>query len=64
MPENLRCPGKRHAILVNPGPGGIIEVKCDSRICGAEPGRVVLHRFDTGDGELVDTLKFRDRKEK
>lgn len=57
--EDLRCPGKRHAIIVESG-SGIIEVKCDSRVCGAYPGRVVLHRFDVGSGELVETMKFTD----
>lgn len=62
MSQDLRCAGKRHGIIVEPAEGGIVEVKCDSRICGAYPGRVVLHRFDTGSGELVDTIKFRSHR--
>lgn len=37
----------------------LLEVKCRSSRCGAEPGVVVLHRF-TVNGHLRDTLRFRD----
>ena len=53
---DLRCPGKKQAALV----GDLIEVKCDSRICGAGRGVVVLHRFHPVSGELVETKRFRD----
>lgn len=52
----LRCNSKKHAELVD----GMIEVKCNSRFCGAFPGIVVLHRYDTGSGELVETKKYKD----
>lgn len=37
----------------------LIEVKCRSARCGAEPGVVVLHRF-TVNGELHSTRRFKD----
>lgn len=39
----LRCPSKKHAVLIS---DHVIEVKCNSRFCGARRGVVVLHRFD------------------
>lgn len=54
---DLRCPGnKKHGMIV----GGLIEVKCDSRFCGARSGVTVLHRFNSSTGELVETQKFKD----
>ncbi len=53
---DLRCPGKRQAIRL---PNGLIEVKCDSRICGAGAGVVVLHRFDPMTGNLIETKQFK-----
>lgn len=53
----IRCRGKPHARLVAPG---IWEVKCDSRVCGAGNGVIVLHRFATADGSLLETLRFKD----
>jgi hypothetical protein len=38
---------------------GIIEVKCRSKFCGAEPGVVVLHRFDAKTGEVLGTSRYR-----
>lgn len=60
---DLRCPTKLHAVLLD---GGLLEVKCGSRYCGAGQGTVVLHRFNTSSGELVETVRFKDpaRKEK
>jgi glutamine cyclotransferase len=57
MGEIVRCRGKRHAILIDES---TLEVKCDSRICGAGPGVIVLHRFDISTGREKETLKFRD----
>jgi hypothetical protein len=62
MAQDLRCPGKRHGIVVEPAKGGVVEVKCDSRVCGAYPGRVVLHRFDTEEGTLLETIKFQSHR--
>jgi hypothetical protein len=52
-----RCKGKPHGWIVRPG---VWEVKCDSRVCGAAPGIVVLHEFSTETGELLETKKYRD----
>lgn len=55
--HELRCQGKLHGIAIEPG---IIEVKCNSKFCGAKPGIVVLHRFDSMTGILLETDAFRD----
>lgn len=55
MPE-LRCDSKLHAILDEE----FVEIKCGSRFCGAQPGVVILHRFDLRTGDLIKTLKFRE----
>lgn len=52
----LRCPSKKHAELAE----GLIEVKCNSRFCGAQDGAVVLHQFDASSGELLSTSVFKD----
>jgi hypothetical protein len=58
---DLRCGAKKHGVLDD----DVIEVKCDSRFCGAGPGMIVLHRFSASTGELVETRQFKDpRKEK
>lgn len=58
----LRCDSKKHGELHD----GLIEVKCDSRFCGAGPGTVVLHQFDARTGDLVKTVQYKNpnRKEK
>lgn len=56
---DLRC-RKLHAIIICPGVGGVIERKCDSRLCGAGRGVVVLHRWSTETGELLETQQFQD----
>lgn len=55
--DTARCKGKPHFRMISPE---VWEVKCDSRVCGAEGGVIVLHRFSTVDGRLIQTLKFRD----
>lgn len=57
MERPLRCQAKLHGILVE---NGLIEVKCQSRFCGAEKGVIVLHRFSIDDGSMVTTLRFRE----
>jgi len=52
---DMRCGSKKHGVIVCPG---LLEIKCDSRFCGAGSGVVVLHRFDATTGELVDTRRF------
>lgn len=37
-----------------------LEVKCRSARCGAGPGTIVLHEFDTVTGKMVGTRSFRD----
>lgn len=54
---DLRCPAKKHGVVVR---DGVVEIKCDSRFCGAEQGVTVLHRFDVTTGELVETVQFKD----
>jgi len=53
---DLRCSSKKHAVLTN----GTIEVRCRSIFCGYEPGKVILHQFDAGSGELLSTKEYRD----
>lgn len=53
----MRCEHKLHGVVIA---DGLVEVKCKSALCGAEPGVVVLHRFDAMTGELVETKKFKD----
>lgn len=57
----LRCPAKMHAKLISAGPA-VIEIKCNSRQCGAGSGYVVLHQWDLVTGELLGTNVFRDPK--
>lgn len=54
--NELRCEGKLHGELHEEW----LEVKCNSRWCGARKGTVVIHRFDRDTGKLLETLKFRD----
>jgi hypothetical protein len=56
----LRCQSKLLGILIIPADGGIVELKCSSRFCGARSGTVVLHRFSTGNGVLVETKRYKD----
>jgi hypothetical protein len=56
----MRCKSKLLGILLTPADGGIVEIKCNSRFCGARSGVVVLHRFSTSNGVLVDTKMYKD----
>lgn len=38
----------------------VIETKCKSSRCGHAPGVVVIHRFSSTTGELLETQRFRD----
>lgn len=54
----LRCPGnKKYADIDS---NGYIEIKCQSRFCGAEIGEVLLHCFSPFTGELITTKRFKD----
>lgn len=55
MVADLRCPSRLHGRGVEPN---LIEVKCDSKRCGAGGGTVVLHYFDAVTHDLVRTRKF------
>jgi len=57
MPTDLRCQGKKHGVLID---DETVEIKCNSRWCGAASGIVVLHRFDLRSGELLETLRYAD----
>jgi hypothetical protein len=52
----LRCPHKKFGELLD---DDVIEIKCQSRFCGAEPGVIVLHQFDR-QGKLTGTRKLAD----
>lgn len=59
MTRELRCKSKKHGVLIEEArEGGLLEVKCDSRFCGARSGAIVLHRFDLVTGALVDTHQY------
>lgn len=57
---DMRCSNKLLGVILEPAPGGIVELRCKSVFCGSEPGVVVLHRFSTEDGKLLETKRFRD----
>lgn len=61
MTHDLRCGSKKHAVLV---PGEYLEVKCDSRFCGARRGAIILHRFDLQTGEMIATIEFKNPVER
>jgi hypothetical protein len=53
--HELRCDNRMHARFLPPE---TVEVKCDSRWCGAIPGHVVvLHRFNVRTQETT-TIRF------
>jgi hypothetical protein len=55
----LRCDSKKHAELVIPtADEGLVEFRCASRWCGAMSGVIVLHRFSTSSGKLVQTNRY------
>lgn len=55
--HDLRCD---NGILFGRLTDGVVEVKCRSSFCGHERGVVVIHRFSTLTGDLLETLRFRD----
>lgn len=54
--RELRCAAKKHANVIG---DNIVEIKCNSRFCGAKRGVIVLHSFDLRTDELLDTKKFK-----
>jgi hypothetical protein len=59
--KELRCPSKKHGEVLD---DHTVEVKCDSRFCGAAPGTVVLHKFDTRSNTLVETKQYKEIRSK
>jgi hypothetical protein len=59
----LRCPNKKFANVLAAGTGAVVEVKCDSRFCGAGEGAVVLHRFEISTQKLIKTTAYKNPKE-
>lgn len=57
MTVDLRCPSKKHGSVVDKD---VVEVKCNSRFCGAKRGIIVLHRFDTVTGNLLGTKRYKE----
>lgn len=61
----LRCPNKKHGVVLAPGSTrdsehAVIEVKCNSKFCGAGSGAVVIHRFDIATQKLIKTSTYKD----
>lgn len=52
----LRCPSKLHGVVKD----RLIEVKCNSKFCGADRSTIVLHYFDPETGELAETAKYKN----
>lgn len=53
--HDIRCPHKKHGAMLDEYH---LEVKCDSRYCGAGNGTTVLHTFDVRTGEMISTHKY------
>lgn len=56
---DIRCAHKLHGRIIEPGEA-VVEFKCSSRFCGAAEGIVILHRFSTTDGHLLETKMYKD----
>ncbi len=52
----MRCAHKLHGIVNDE----LIEVKCPSTLCGHKAGVVVIHKFNSRTGELVETKMYKD----
>lgn len=57
MADELRCANKLHGVMVT---DNVIEIKCNSRFCGARPGVTVRHQFSTATGELLETEIYKN----
>lgn len=57
MGVELRCGKRLHGVLTD---DGVLEISCRSALCGHRDGIIVIHRFDAGTGELLDTKRFKD----
>lgn len=56
---DLRCSSKKHGVILD---DRLLEIKCDSRFCGAGQGNIVLHLFSVDTGELVKTVQYKNPK--
>lgn len=56
MAVELRCDKRLHGVLEE----GVLEISCRSKFCGHRDGVVVIHKFDTVTGELIETKFYRD----
>lgn len=52
----LRCTSRLHGVLRN----GLVEIKCNSRFCGADKATIVFHYFQPNTGNLVKTAKYKN----
>ena len=57
MAQDLRCESKKHGVLID---SNTLEIKCDSRFCGAKRGVVVLHWFDVQTGAMIKTMQYKN----
>ncbi len=57
MAVELRCDKRLHGVLND---DGVLEVSCRSALCGHRDGIVVIHKFDTVTGELLETKFYKD----
>lgn len=54
---DVRCRHKKHGEIHE---GTILEIRCQSRFCGAGNGVVVIHRWSLPSGERLNDKQFRD----
>ena len=52
----LRCPSRLHGVLKD----RLIEVKCNSKFCGADRETIVFHYFNPATGAIVKTVKYKN----
>lgn len=60
MAIELRCDMRLHGFLSG---DGVLEIACRSRLCGHEPGVLVIHQFDVHTGEFLGTNRYKDASE-
>jgi len=53
---DFHCGFHLHGRLLD---NGLLEVACQSRMCGKVAGNVILHRFNPTTGLLVETLRYK-----
>jgi hypothetical protein len=60
MAVELRCDMRLHGVLTDEGE---VEIACRSRLCGHEPGVLVIHKFDAVTGRFLGTKRYKDAGE-